>query len=144
MLKRALIVILCGQNVAFANTLIIEGKHYSVSLEPTRPKVCGEIGGPEYAANIFLLSSAQGLAEETYKAKCELQPDMDCSQHAIKKYGIQAVFSSIREFPSRFSSAGCAALRGECEKSCIASNAFSKEQCKVECDQFEKWTRGAY
>lgn len=109
---------------SYADTKLILGNQV-FELKEQQKAVCGENkGAPEYVAAILLMGVAQDFfPDRTPKEKME------------------SVFKFIRAYPSRFTSKGCEALRDECESRCEKVQNFSKDDCKIECNQYENWNR---
>ncbi len=117
-------VILFSFNSVADTKLIINNRVFNL-LEQEKPNCGKEKGDPEYSAALFLLSTAQGLGE----------------QSGSVENGVRSIFNFIRNYPSRFTSTSCALLRDVCEARCNKASIFSQEQCKIECNQYETWNR---
>lgn len=110
---------------SFADTKLIFNNHPFDLVEQKKLSCGSEKGDPEYLATILLLNTSQRLAENTRGTKA----------------GIESIFGFVRQYPSRFSSTACMAVRDECESRCINSNQFAKDDCKIECNQYESWNK---
>ncbi|MGZ5279685.1 MAG: hypothetical protein ACXWC9_07080 [Pseudobdellovibrionaceae bacterium] len=122
-----------------AASLVFMGKPYQVT--PVESPKCGTPGGPEYTAATFILNSAQGLGEKMYTAKCQAESDSNCTSEGAKKSGIDLVFTTIRQYRSATTDAGCKELRSFCENNCKATKTYSDQDCLIECNQYETWNR---
>lgn len=129
-------ILLTGSAFA-AETIVVGGKPYEV--KPTELKVCGSPGSPEYAAVVFLIDFAQSNGEHTYEAACKVGIQTVCTPEATKRFGVQQIFSFIRQYPSGLRNQGCKSLRDNCEKRCKDSKQFDDVECVIECNQYESW-----
>lgn len=123
---------------AFAGTLVFNGKAYSLSEKPKEN--CGQAGGPTYFAKLAMLDFAQKNGEVTARALCKGRPEF-CDPKTQARFALDQVFAFIRNHPRRQSSPACKALRNECGKRCDASGLLEREECFLECNQYENYNR---
>ncbi len=131
------IAVLCV--TAGADTKLILDNKVFVLVEKEKQK-CFDVASPEYLAQLFTLDFAQKNGENTAKALCKVKPQYCDSKEQIN-FGIQQIFTFVRELPSRFNSSGCAALRDSCQKKCEAVGIFAHQECFVECNQYEAYNK---
>ena len=137
---KILILISFISTASFAqDVLILAGKPYKV--EQTELSVCGEVGGPEHIAALFMVNSAKGIGESVADASCKAGKVEFCSEEAKTKFWVGLLFKQIRRYPSQFRSSGCLDLRKKCENLCETSKIFSKEVCQIECNQYESYNK---
>lgn len=130
-------------------TLVVDGKLYDV--KEAELSDCST--SPELAAMKLLLNAAYGtgtyFAESACKINCNQQAahgdcDTFCATDptqvaTIKKAGLAALFSTVRNYPPAHKNESCAQGRAVCEEKCAISGIFDEKRCTIECNQYETY-----
>ncbi|MGE3759482.1 MAG: hypothetical protein AB7H97_17085 [Pseudobdellovibrionaceae bacterium] len=124
---------------AVANVAVVEGKAYE--LHPVAKQKCGNLGSSELIADKTILAFAKKNGIATAEALCVGGTEKYCSKSAQIEFGLQLMFKAVRPYPSRFTSEGCKELREECTALCAIENTPTKQDCMIECNQYESWNR---
>ncbi len=122
-----------------ADILVVEGRPYD--YKPAQLKMCGSEGDSLYHAEKLLISAAKTVGELTADAACKAGTVELCSQDAKTKHWVSLLFHQIRQYPSRFRSTGCFSLREQCESLCESAKIYSKDDCHIECNQYESYNK---
>lgn len=122
-----------------ANILVVEGKPYEV--KPMELNTCGEEGDAAHKASIFVIGATKGAGELAADAGCKAGKTELCSAEGKSKFWVGLLFTQIRKYPSRYRSSGCASVRNYCVSLCESSKVFSKDDCQIECNQYEIYNK---
>jgi len=135
-----LLILSLTSNYVLANLVVVDNKAYS--LKEVEKKQCGEIGGPLFAAESFLLDATYKLGLEFSMAQCSAGEVRHCDSQSQKKYALRSLFKLVRQYPPAHRAVGCRELRIKgCTNVCQKERVYSDEHCLIECNQYESYNR---
>jgi hypothetical protein len=152
----ALVVTLFFPTASSATTNIVSvgGKVYEIQFKVPEIRAC-PADAPSFSAFTFLHNFAYdggySIAKSACLATCSGQStDADqckviCSAEdqvvRFTKFAQEQVFTFMRGYPPSYQAAPCKRAREFCFSKCISRDAFSEEQCRIDCEQYETYTK---